>query len=68
MLWDVGQRDSVAACAAFRSERVYCNVMMPESFAAIAALTPKPRPKAEKPRAQGSDSNRSKIKMRVKRK
>ncbi len=68
MLWDVGREDSVAACAAFRNEGAYCNVMMPESFAAIAALMPKPRPKAEKPRAQGSDSKRSKTKMRVKRK
>jgi len=68
MLWDIGQQPSVAACTAFRNEGAYCNVMMPESFAAIAALTPKPRPKAEKPRAQGSDAARIKTKMRVKRK
>ena len=67
MLWDAGQQSSTAACEEFRNEGVYCNVMMPESFAAIAALTPKPRAKAEKPRAQGSSSTRSKIKIRVKR-
>ncbi|HUR42505.1 MAG TPA: D-alanyl-D-alanine carboxypeptidase family protein [Aestuariivirga sp.] len=68
VIWNVAQARSVSACAGFRSEGVYCNVMMPESFAAIAALTSKPRPKANKPQAQGSDAAQLKTTPHAKRK
>lgn len=66
VVWNIGQGRSVSTCAQFRSEGAYCNVMMPESFAAIAALGPKPRPKTEKLQVQGLDPAKSKTKTPVK--
>ena len=66
VVWNIDQSRSVSACVQFRGEGAYCNVMMPESFVAIAALSPKPRPKAEKPQAQGSDAAKPKTKTPVK--
>ncbi len=62
MIWNIDQAHSLSTCAQFRRDGVYCNVMMPQSFAALVALVPKSRPKAEKPHAQGSDGLKSKTK------
>ncbi|MGH6820287.1 MAG: D-alanyl-D-alanine carboxypeptidase family protein, partial [Methylocella sp.] len=67
VVWNINEAASLAACAQFRSEKAFCNVMMPQSFAAIAALMPKPRPMAEKLRkAQGSDTAKPKAKRHAK--
>lgn len=62
VVWNIDQSRSLSTCAQFRYEGVYCNVMMPENFAAIAALSLKPRPKVERPGAQGSDGPKPKTK------
>ncbi len=64
MVWKINQASSLSTCAEFRRGGFYCNVMMPEGFAAIVALSPKTRPNAEKPRAQGSDTAKPKTKRK----
>jgi D-alanyl-D-alanine carboxypeptidase len=66
MMWNIDQARSLSVCTQFREEGVYCNVMMPETFSAMAALVPKPRTRIEKPHAQGSDGTKPKAKPRVK--
>ncbi len=68
VIWNVDQTRSLAMCARYRTEKAYCDVMTPETFAQIAALTPKPASRAEKPEAQGSDAGKTKPKKKKKRK
>ena len=49
ILWNLGQQASEAICATFRSENAYCDVMTPEAFARIAALSPVPQAAVRKP-------------------
>ncbi len=67
-MWDLDQKQSLAACAQYRSENATCEVITPETFAQIAALTPelpKPTPAAT---AQGSDALKIKKKSTAKKK
>jgi hypothetical protein len=62
MLWNIDQSRSLTLCANYRVEKAYCDVMTPESFAQLAALTPEPKSTPnKKPQAQGSDSGKSKV-------
>lgn len=60
MLWNIDQSTSQALCADYRSQNATCDVMTPEAFAQIAALSkePEPKPKAQAPVAQGSDGQK----------
>ena len=62
MVWNIDQASSLAMCAHYRGEKAYCEVMTPETFAQIAALTPVPPPLEVKPEAQGADEEKSKTK------
>ncbi len=66
MVWNIDQARSLSMCAKYRGEKALCDVMTPETFAAIAALTPKPRSKVEKAQAQGSDDAKTKKKNKPK--
>jgi D-alanyl-D-alanine carboxypeptidase len=59
MLWGLDQGASLAVCTSFRAAKAYCDVMTPEVFAQIAALTPEPKP-APQPVAEGSEDNKPK--------
>jgi D-alanyl-D-alanine carboxypeptidase len=52
MVWQLDQPDALRACATFRQQSVPCDVMTPEAFARIAALSAEKPPQAA---AQGSD-------------
>ena len=41
-MWNLDQQKSLAACAQYRTENAPCEVITPETFAQIAALTPEP--------------------------
>jgi D-alanyl-D-alanine carboxypeptidase len=60
MLWNIDQSTSQALCSDYRSQNATCDVMTPEAFAQIAALStePEPKPKAQAPVAQGSDAQK----------
>ena len=62
MLWNIDQPTSQALCTDYRSQNAPCDVMTPEAFAQIAALSkePEPKPKAQVPVAQGSDDQKTK--------
>ncbi|MBI2718634.1 MAG: D-alanyl-D-alanine carboxypeptidase [Rhizobiales bacterium] len=62
VLWDLDQTRSGALCALYRGDKAYCDVMTPAAIAAIAALTPAPKPSPTRPEAQGSDDDRNKAK------
>lgn len=44
LLWNLEQGTSLSMCAAYRAAKAFCDVMTPEVFAQIAALTPEPKP------------------------
>ena len=52
-MWNLDQQKSLAACAKYRTENAPCEVLTPETFAQIAALTPEPPPKPVATTAQG---------------
>jgi D-alanyl-D-alanine carboxypeptidase len=58
VLWNLDQVSGLAICAQYRSEQAPCDVMTPEAFAQIAALTVQPEAKPRPPQAQGSDGGR----------
>ncbi len=55
-MWNLDQQKSLAACAKYRTENAPCEVITPETFAQIAALTPEPPPKPVATTAQGDQS------------
>ena len=57
MVWQLEQASALRVCAAFRQQAVPCDVMTPDSFARIAALSAEKPPQA---RAQGSDGSAKK--------
>ncbi len=61
-MWNLDQPTSEAACARYRAEKAPCEVIAPETFAAIAALVPDPPPPKPAAAAQGSDGSKSKKK------
>ena len=68
MLWNIDQSTSLALCSDYRSQNATCDVMTPEAFAQIAALSvePPPAPVVKKPTAQGSDDPKPAKKKRAK--
>ena len=66
-MWNLDQQQSLAACALYRNEKAPCDVITPETFAQIAALTPDPPP-APAATAQGSDAVKIKKKSTAKKK
>lgn len=64
MLWSLTQQDSLATCLKYREERAPCDVLAPETFEQIAAMTPEPPPKPAAATAQGSDSSSTKKKAK----
>jgi hypothetical protein len=64
VVWNLEQGESLKACAGYRQEQARCDVMTPETFSQIAALTPEPPPKAKAPAAQGSDPGKAKKKKK----
>ncbi len=66
VLWNMTQSASLAACAAYRQEQAPCDVLTPEAFAEIAALTPDPPPAKAPSTAQGSDASKAKKKKKKK--
>lgn len=67
LLWNLDQGTSLAMCASFRAKNAYCDVMAPEVFAQIAALTPELKPTAQ-PSAQGSEDAQPKPPKKKKKK
>jgi D-alanyl-D-alanine carboxypeptidase len=67
MLWNLDQGTSLAMCANYRATKAYCDVMTPEVFAQIAALTPVPKPVAQ-PVEQGSEGGKQKPPKKKKKK
>ena len=67
-MWNLDQQKSLAACALYRSEKAPCDVITPETFAQIAALTPEPPKPTPAATAQGSDAVKIKKKSTGKKK
>ena len=67
MLWNIDQATGDALCKDYRSQNAPCDVMTPEAFAQIAALSkdPEPKPKPQAIVAQGSDSQTPPKKKRI---
>ncbi len=61
-VWNLDQQASLLACAQYQTESAPCEVITPQTFAQIAALTPAPPPKAPATGAQGSDGGKVKKK------
>ncbi len=68
MMWNLDQPRSLAACASYKVESAPCEVVPPETFAQIAALTPEPPPRPVAATAQGSDTGRKVPPRKTKRK
>jgi D-alanyl-D-alanine carboxypeptidase len=68
MLWNIDQSTSLAMCSDYRSQNATCDVMTPETFAQIAALSTPPPPIVKSSVVQGSDDEPkpAKRKKRVK--
>ncbi len=67
MLWSLDQGTSLAMCLKYRAAKTYCDVMSPEVFTRIAALTPAPKP-APQPVVQGSEDSKQKPSKKKKKK
>jgi hypothetical protein len=63
-VWALDQQTSLAACAAYRTEKAPCEVLPPDTLAQIAALTPVTAPKPAAATEQGSDSGKKKRKKK----
>ncbi len=63
MLWNLDKPTAASLCLHFAP----CEVMTPEAFAKIAALSTEPAPRPQKPLAQGSDAGAGKKKKKKKR-
>lgn len=68
MMWNIDQSTSLALCKDYRAQNALCEVMTPEAFAQIAALSVEPVETGKKPVAQGSDDPKPAKKKRVKKK
>ena len=66
MVWNIDQSTSLALCSDYRSQNAPCDVMTPDSFAQIAALSVESAPLAKKPLVQGSDDSKPVKKKRAK--
>jgi D-alanyl-D-alanine carboxypeptidase len=66
MLWNIDQPTSLALCNDYRSQNAPCDVMTPESFAQIAALSVEAAPPEKKLVIQGSDDPKPAKKRRIK--
>ena len=64
VVWKLAEPQSLTACASYRQEQSPCDVLTPETFAQIAALTPEPPPKPKAQSVQGSDSGKTKKKKK----
>jgi D-alanyl-D-alanine carboxypeptidase len=64
VVWKLAEPQSLTACASYRQEQSPCDVLTPETFAQIAALTPEPPPKPKPQTVQGSDSGKTKNKKK----
>jgi D-alanyl-D-alanine carboxypeptidase len=67
LLWNIDEGAGLSMCAAFRASKAYCDVMAPEVFAQIAALTPEPKPEPQ-PVAEGSEDVKPKPPKKKKKK
>ena len=54
-MWNLDQQKSLSTCAEYRKDNAPCEVLTPQTFAQIAALTPEPAAKPAAATAQGSD-------------
>ncbi len=66
MLWNIDQSTSLALCSDYRSQNATCDVMTPEAFAQIAALSVDQVTNAKSPVTQGSDGSKPQKKKRSK--
>ena len=66
MLWNIDQFTSKLLCSNYRSQGTPCDVVAPEAFAQIAALTTEKEPAAKPPIAQGSDGPKPAAKKKAK--
>lgn len=60
MVWNLDQPTTVALCNAFHAQNAVCDVMAPEAFGQIAAVSTDPDPSQPPVVAQGSDDQKSK--------
>jgi hypothetical protein len=68
VMWNLDQQNSLAACTGYRAQKAPCEVLSPETFAQIAALTPEPPPKPVADTDEGSDGKTIKKKSKKTRK
>ena len=64
VVWQLEQSASLSACSQYRAEQAPCDVMSPDSFSQIAALTAEPLKRIEPAGAQGSDTGRPRKKKK----
>ncbi len=64
MLWNLDQPTAASLCAQYSGQNAACEVMTPETFAKIAALSTEASSKPQKPVAQGSDAGSTKKKKK----
>jgi D-alanyl-D-alanine carboxypeptidase len=62
IVWNLDREKSLSACAGYRRENAPCEVLTPDTFAQIAALTPEAPTKRVTATAQGSDATKIKKK------
>lgn len=66
MVWDLDQQASVNVCSAFRQQNIYCDVMTPQSFAAVGVLMA--QLEAPEPKGDAAPQNTKKPKKKKKKK
>jgi D-alanyl-D-alanine carboxypeptidase len=64
MLWNLDKPTAASLCIHYLGQNASCEVMTPETFAKIAALSTEPAPRPQKPVAQGSDAGSPKKKKK----
>ncbi|MGQ0484644.1 MAG: D-alanyl-D-alanine carboxypeptidase family protein [Hyphomicrobiales bacterium] len=64
MLWNLDKPTAGSLCIHYLGQNAPCEVMTPEAFAKIAALSTEPAPRPQKPVAQGSDAGSTKKKKK----
>ena len=60
VMWNLDREKSLAACAKYHTENAPCEVLTPETFEQIVALTPDPPPRPAAATAEGSDTGKAK--------
>ena len=58
VVWQLDQSTSLSTCSRYRAEQAPCDVMTPDTFAQIAALTAEPQTKIVRAATQGSDTGK----------